>query len=590
MLTTFENVDRQHRRRTDRERHLHAIDEIVRNSDILSAGSGCSTSNMNDVHAAAVDVLAGQPLAKREPELQLSTEENDKSWRERLPKRVRAVMGAAIVVLVVLLIVVATTMRNSKHAPAEVGDLGPKASERYEELLAQLQEWGVSNATWEDEESASWKALQWLAFEDLETEHVDTIRTRFALATLYYSTFHNTSTWKDSKFWLTSYPVCYWHGIDCVGNDDDNITLVKGLNLSSNNLIGTLPPEVTLLAQDVEILDLSYNYVWGSIPYDIGRKMVNLRQLYLGPNRLSSVIPETLFELSHLTHLYLDSCQLSGTLPPFISLLSNLQGLAMHDNYLSGTIPPEIGQLTALRVLNLDVNALTGSIPSTIGNLKGLVDLRLNNNLLTDAIPAEFSNLRILEVLYLGDNKLTGLLGVLDFKTMPVLGDVQLHNNNLVGTIPESIGYLALLQVLYLDSNLLDGMIPVTLGNDFFLEQLYLSNNKFSGPIPTELGRLHKLVQLRIDENQLTGPLPTELGSLFELNTLLVNNNTLNGGIPLQLGQLPKLQDARFHGNLIAGFMPSILCHNSSTAALSVLTADCSSNKVSCSCCTTCFE
>lgn len=476
--------------------------------------------------------------------------------------------------------------------------------QRYNSLLLKIMEWNVTNMTdlvSSNEASPAYQALKWLAFSDETTEisATDTgsdvnVRTRFALATFYFSTYRNASAWNSSHLWLsTQHSVCFWYGIYCVGDSesnhfenstppDDGEERVEAIYLGSNKLVGTIPRELSLLYEDLEILDLSGNSLYGSIPDEMG-EFVNLRELYLGPNRFSYTIPDSIFNLTLLTHLYLDSCQLSGSLSERnIARLVNLEALSIQDNYLTGTIPRSIGQLAQLVVLNLDINAIGNTIPTSLGNLTKLVYLRLSSNCLVGSIPSELSNLHHLQVLSLSDNQLTGLLDkALDFTAMPLLVYLLLSTNQFNGTIPQGLGFLPLLQVLDLSDNDVGGVIPASLGNDFFLESLYLNNNNLSGSIPTTVGNLHNLIDFRVDNNRLENTIPTELGYLSNLQTLFLNNNSLVGEMPKQLGQLSQLSRAYFHGNSLKGDFS--LCH------LDELTADCKRRGIECPCCSFCY-
>jgi hypothetical protein len=118
-----------------------------------------------------------------------------------------------------------------------------------------------------DSMSAPARALDWLVYEDMNTENVETMRTRFALATLYFETQKPSAgdSWTNDRHWLSSDPVCLWHGVECL--DEHTTTgLVKSLNLSSNGLTGTLPDEIGLLEADIRSLDVSNNAIAGTIP------------------------------------------------------------------------------------------------------------------------------------------------------------------------------------------------------------------------------------------------------------------------------------------------------------------------------------
>ena len=61
---------------------------------------------------------------------------------------------------------------------------------------------------------------------------------RCLLALIYFS--NSGSQWNITKNWISQEPACAWHGTSC--EVDQNI--ISKVNLSSNNLKGTMIPEI----------------------------------------------------------------------------------------------------------------------------------------------------------------------------------------------------------------------------------------------------------------------------------------------------------------------------------------------------------
>jgi len=165
------------------------------------------------------------------------------------------------------------------------------------------------------------------------------------------------------------------------------------LNLSFNQLTGSIPPEIGNLT-NLTYLSLSNNQLTGSIPPEIGN-LTNLTELRLDINQLTGSIPPEIGNLTNLTRMDLGRNQLTGSIPSEIGNLTNLGRLTLYDNQLTGEIPPEIGNLTNLTYLSLSYNQLTGSIPPEIGNLSNLEWLYLYNNQLVGEIPESICNLNV---------------------------------------------------------------------------------------------------------------------------------------------------------------------------------------------------
>ncbi|XP_050240935.1 receptor-like protein EIX2 [Quercus robur] len=91
------------------------------------------------------------------------------------------------------------------------------------------------------------------------------------------------------------------------------LRLVKLLDLSSNNLSGEIPTEVTSLV-GLQGLNLSRNHLVGPIPPNTG-KMESLEALDLSRNHLSCTMPASMSSLTFLSHLDVSHNNLSGEIP-----------------------------------------------------------------------------------------------------------------------------------------------------------------------------------------------------------------------------------------------------------------------------------
>ncbi|XP_019055459.1 PREDICTED: receptor like protein 30-like [Nelumbo nucifera] len=94
---------------------------------------------------------------------------------------------------------------------------------------------------------------------------------------------------------------------------DGNLDYIKSIDLSSNNLSGNVPDEITNLL-GLQTLNLSMNHLTGKIPEKIGN-LKRLETLDLSSNHLSGNIPQSLSSLSFLSHLNLSYNNLSGRIP-----------------------------------------------------------------------------------------------------------------------------------------------------------------------------------------------------------------------------------------------------------------------------------
>ncbi|KAK6236935.1 hypothetical protein SCA6_012272, partial [Theobroma cacao] len=165
--------------------------------------------------------------------------------------------------------------------------------------------------------------------------------------------------------------TCYWIGIIC-----DKSGRVSHLNLSNSGLIGTLHDFSFSSFPELAVLDLWNNSLRGMIPSDIGN-------------------------ISKLTYLDLSVNYFFGNIPFEIGKLRNK---------LSGAIPQQVGMLKSLYKLSLSNNNLVGSLPNSIGNLSNLSDLRLFNNKISGPIPQDIRMLKSLDWLDLSNNSFNGTI------------------------------------------------------------------------------------------------------------------------------------------------------------------------------------
>ncbi len=190
-------------------------------------------------------------------------------------------------------------------------------------------------------------------------EHPDFVE----LEALYLAT--NGANWTNA--WdLTDCDVCGWPGVVCNPNNNR----VEQLYLGNNNLIGTIPPEISGLSE-VNLLGFDNNQLTGSIPSSIGG-MAKLVFLFLNSNQLSGTIPANIGNAPSLRRLHLENNQLTGTIPPELGI-PNLISLHLNNNQLSGSIPPELKDLRgSANQLWFQDNQLCGCFPEDLRGIGGI--------------------------------------------------------------------------------------------------------------------------------------------------------------------------------------------------------------------------
>uniref|UniRef100_A0A1J3GES1 non-specific serine/threonine protein kinase n=2 Tax=Noccaea caerulescens TaxID=107243 RepID=A0A1J3GES1_NOCCA len=182
---------------------------------------------------------------------------------------------------------------------------------------------------------------------------------------------------------------------------------LKTLSLVSLGISGPLPPKIIRLSSSLQSLNLSSNFISGTIPKEIS-SLKNLRNLVLANNLFNGSVPD-LRGLSNLQELDLGGNKLGPEVVP--SLASNLITVSLKNNSFGSKIPEQIKKLNKLQSLDLSSNKLVGSIPRFMLSLPSLQNLSLSQNLLSGSLPnstlCSSIKLRVLDV---SRNLLTGKL------------------------------------------------------------------------------------------------------------------------------------------------------------------------------------
>eukprot|EP00977_Amphora_coffeiformis_P004967 scaffold1058_cov163-Amphora_coffeaeformis.AAC.7 len=280
------------------------------------------------------------------------------------------------------------------------------------------------------------------------------IMQRYVLACIWYATnnvvnplVQNTSgggigQWQTTTGWLSAENECTWHGIEC--NDG---AYVDTISLRDNKLSGTFPSETALLAADLEVLDLTKNWMYndGSAGNDWLGQLSNLKYLSVSQTGFSyNGIPPAIGNLRKLTDLDVSYCLYLGT--------------------LNANVFTNLDQVT---YLDISGNSYNSNAPSTIGTMNNLLyfyaidtDLTGDLNFITAS--------RTIEELWIDDN--------------PKFG----------GTIPTQIGNMQSLVSLSLADNDLAGTIPTHIGRCLQLRQVWLYGNRLTN-VPAQIGNLKDL-------------------------------------------------------------------------------------------------
>lgn len=327
------------------------------------------------------------------------------------------------------------------------------------------------------------------------------------------------------------------------------------LNLSNNSFQGTISFLCTMTTGTLTYLDLSSNFLSGSLP-DCWTPLHNLVLVNVANNNLSGTLPNSIQSLRYIRTLHLDNNNFVGELPDSLRECRYLEVLDLGENKFSGKIPSWIEEMTHLRVLRLSSNSFSGSIPPQLCRLASLQVLDVSHNKISGSIPRCLNNITAMVQEHRTDATIRHFYvyfyeyynssdGSYCGYCTDYIDNVRLVLKKKGLVYSNSLG---LVKAIDLSSNKLRGGIPAELTNLSGLIALNLSGNLLTGNISRDIGKLKQLESLDLSRNQLSGEIPTSLSSLSFLGNLDLSNNNLSGKIPAGT-QLQSFDASAYRGN-----------------------------------------
>jgi Leucine-rich repeat (LRR) protein len=136
--------------------------------------------------------------------------------------------------------------------------------------------------------------------------------------------------------WSPANSICSWFGVAC-----DGAGHVTALRLSGAGINGNLDAFYSTAFQNLTRLDLSNNYLVGTIPANLSM-LLTLTFLDLSSNGLSGAIPYQLSKLPMIAHLNLENNQLLNPESARFLPMPSLKFLSLRNN---SHLPPVYPQL-----------------------------------------------------------------------------------------------------------------------------------------------------------------------------------------------------------------------------------------------------
>jgi len=365
------------------------------------------------------------------------------------------------------------------------------------------------------------------------------------------------------------------------------------IDLHNNQLQGSIP----IFPTSVKYLDYSNNK-FSIIPHDIGNYLSSTVYLSLSNNNLQGNVPHSLCKALDLQVLDISFNNISGTISPcLITMTSSLEALNLRSNNITGPIPDMFPTSCVVNTLNFHGNLFHGPIPKSLSHCSSLKVFDIGSNQIFGGFPCFLKNIPTLSVLVLRNNKLHGSIECSHSQAnrpWKIIQIVDIAFNNFNGKLPEkffttwekmmhnedhvvldfihiggtsSFSYyqdsvtvstkgqeikfvkiLTIFTAIDFSSNHFEGSIPEVLMEFKAIHVLNFSNNGISGEIPSTIGNLKQLESLDLSNNSLVGEIPVQLSSLSFLSYLNLSFNHLVGKIPTGT-QLQSFQASSFEGN-----------------------------------------
>ncbi|KAF8391750.1 hypothetical protein HHK36_021984 [Tetracentron sinense] len=129
--------------------------------------------------------------------------------------------------------------------------------------------------------------------------------------------------------------ICKFTGVECWHPDENRVLNIR---LSDMGLKGQFPRGIEKCTS-LTGLDLSSNQLSGSIPSDISKIVPFVTTLDLSFNSFSGQIPFSLTNCSYLNVIKLDNNRLTGQIPLQLGQLTRIKTFSVTNNLLSGQVP-----------------------------------------------------------------------------------------------------------------------------------------------------------------------------------------------------------------------------------------------------------
>ncbi|XP_016718381.1 receptor-like protein 43 [Gossypium hirsutum] len=159
-----------------------------------------------------------------------------------------------------------------------------------------------------------------------------------------------------------------------------NVTFLQILDLSHNNLSGTIPQCFGNLSDSLGFLNLKKNKFYGTIPLTFA-KGCQLSNFNLNGNLLEGPLTPSIFNCKGLEVLDLGNNKINDTFPHWLGSLPQLQVLVLKSNHMHGSLCVNSSKsspffFSKIQIFDLSSNYFSGPLPVRyINSFKAIINL-----------------------------------------------------------------------------------------------------------------------------------------------------------------------------------------------------------------------
>ncbi|OIT08742.1 PREDICTED: LRR receptor-like serine/threonine-protein kinase GSO2 [Nicotiana attenuata] len=346
-----------------------------------------------------------------------------------------------------------------------------------------------------------------------------------------------------------------------------NSSSLSELYLGNNKLTGTLPESLGLPM--LELIDISNNRLKGVVTESHFTNWTQLRYFFASNNNVTLKVSQNWIPPFQAIHIEIGGWNIGPLFPMWLQTQKNIEYLDISNGGIHGEVPNWFWNLPSQNfALDLSQNQFVGKVP-TFSTPYWLMLLGSNN--FSGPLPQVSPNVMKLD---LSNNFFSGGLSHFLCETSKnisyKLEVLNLEGNNLSGEIPDCLMNWPGLEVLILKDNNLIGGIPRSIEVLSNLKSLDIRRNRLTGPLP--LANCTKLLKIDLAENEFVGQLPPWLGMKFsDLIILSLSSNRFYGKLPPEICHLKDLQILDLANNSFFGTIPRCISNLTAMVAESKL-------------------